>query len=226
MRPFTQHSGIAAPLRRSNVDTDQILPARHLQRVQRDGFGEFLFARWREDPDFVLNQERFRTASILVAEPDFGTGSSREHAVWAIQQAGFRVVVSERFGDIFRANSANAGLLTAAPAESDVERLLTWLEGGGGVEVHVDLRACVIDWGAGAVPFDIPRDHRRQLLEGRDAIEQSLAHLDEIEAYEARRSPVRPFVSRVRSVVPDRTDDARTPRRSSSDGSPDGPVEG
>lgn len=196
MEPFRTHSGTGLPLRRSNVDTDQILPARYLQRIERDGFGEFLFARWREDPDFPLSQPRFARASIIVAEPDFGTGSSREHAVWAIQQAGFRVVVSARFGDIFRGNAANSGLLAAQVDESHAEELLDVLEDSPGAEIRVDLGQRTISWGDRSIPFSIPEDQRTQLWEGRDAIAASLLEEDRIAAYECRRSTVRARVLR------------------------------
>lgn len=191
MEEFRTHIGTAVPIRRSNVDTDQILPARYLQRIERDGFGEFLFARWREDADFPLSQARFAGASLLVAGPDFGTGSSREHAVWAIQQAGFRVVVSARFGDIFRGNSANAGLLAAQVTESEAEALLDLVEAEPDTVFHVDLGDASITWQGGGVRFSIPEDQRTQLWEGRDAIAASLLETDRIAAYEEGRSAIR-----------------------------------
>src|SRR3954463_10472024 len=140
MEPFTQHTGIGVPLRRSNVDTDQIIPAVYLKRVTRTGFEDGLFAAWRGDQDFILNTEPFSRGSVLVAGPDFGTGSSREHAVWALMDFGFRVVVSSRFADIFRGNSGKGGLVAAQVAQPDVELLWKLLENEPGTEITVDLQ--------------------------------------------------------------------------------------
>src|SRR5215204_4967762 len=153
MEPFEPHTGIGVPLRRSNVDTDQIIPAVYLKRVSRTGFGDGLFAAWRSDPEFVLNLEPFAAGSVLVAGPDFGTGSSREHAVWALADHGFRVVISARFADIFRGNAGKQGLLAAQCDQSDVERLWTLLERTPGAELIVDLRAKTVRGGGLAIGF-------------------------------------------------------------------------
>src|SRR6059036_2608751 len=155
MQAFRTHTGIGVPLRRSNVDTDQIIPAVYLKRVTRTGFEDGLFAAWRNDPSFVLNQPEYEGVSVLVAGPDFGTGSSREHAVWALLDYGFRVVVSSRFGDIFRNNSTKAGLLTVLLPQEDVEALWKAIEEDPSLEVTVDLEANEIRYGAVTVPFSI-----------------------------------------------------------------------
>jgi len=160
MQKFETHTGIGVPLRRSNVDTDQIIPASYLKRVTRTGFEDGLFAGWRADPDFVLNQDAYQGASVLVAGPDFGTGSSREHAVWALQDFGFRVVVSSRFADIFRGNSGKAGLLTALAEPADVELLQKLLEEDPGMEVTVDLGARTITAREVVVPFEVDEYQR------------------------------------------------------------------
>jgi 3-isopropylmalate/(R)-2-methylmalate dehydratase small subunit len=191
MESFTTHTGIGVPLRRSNVDTDQIIPASYLKRVTRTGFEDGLFAAWRGDPGFVLNQDPYAAGSVLVAGPDFGTGSSREHAVWALQNYGFRAVVSPRFGDIFRGNSGKAGLVAAQVDEKVVQRLWDLLEAEPGTEVTVDLEARTIraGEGVGAVEdsFDIDDYTRWRLLEGLDDVDITLGHDAEIAAYEARR---------------------------------------
>jgi 3-isopropylmalate/(R)-2-methylmalate dehydratase small subunit len=187
MEKFTQHTGVGVPLRRSNVDTDQIIPAVYLKRVTRTGFEDGCFAAWRNDPDFVLNQEPYRDGSVLVAGPDFGTGSSREHAVWALKDYGFRVVLSPRFGDIFRGNSGKQGLLTGVVSQDDVERLWTALEASPGVEVAVDLVARTASVGDLTVPFDVDEYTRWRLMEGLDDIGLTLRHVEEIAAFEQRR---------------------------------------
>jgi 3-isopropylmalate/(R)-2-methylmalate dehydratase small subunit len=193
MEKFTTHTGVGAPLRRTNVDTDQIIPAVYLKRVTRTGFEDGLFAAWRGDDAFVLNQEPYRHASVLVAGPDFGTGSSREHAVWALQDYGFKVVISPRFGDIFRGNSGKAGLLAAEVDDKVVQRLWDLLEGEPGTQIEVDLRERTIRAGEGvdAVEdsFSIDDYTRWRLLEGLDDIAVTLGHEDDIVAYERDRLP-------------------------------------
>src|SRR5207342_200120 len=187
MEPFVTHAGRAVPLRRSNVDTDQIIPAEYLKQVSRTGFGRGLFAAWREDPSFVLNQPQYADATILVAGTDFGTGSSREHAVWALTDYGFRVVISSRFADIFRGNSAKAGLLAAEVAQPDVELLWKLLENAPGTEVTVDLAERTVQAADLTVPFEIDDYTRWRLLEGLDDIGLTLRHAEAITAFEARR---------------------------------------
>jgi 3-isopropylmalate/(R)-2-methylmalate dehydratase small subunit len=188
MDAFTTHTGTAAPLRRSAVDTDQIIPAEYLKRITRTGFADGLFKAWRtNEPDFVLNQPQYADASILVAGPDFGTGSSREHAVWALMDGGFRVVISSRFADIFRNNSTKAGLLTVLLPQADVEALWTAVEADPTTEVTVDLQAKEVRYGGTVVPFDIDDYTRWRLLEGLDDIGLTLRHADRIAAFEAAR---------------------------------------
>jgi 3-isopropylmalate/(R)-2-methylmalate dehydratase small subunit len=191
MEKFTTHTGVGVPLRRSNVDTDQIIPASYLKRVTRTGFEDGLFAAWRGDPGFVLNQQPYAAGSVLVAGPDFGTGSSREHAVWALQNHGFRAVISPRFADIFRGNSGKAGLVAAQVDEKVVQRLWDLLEAAPGTEVTVDLEARTVRAGEGpdAVEdsFDIDDYTRWRLLEGLDDIDITLGHEADIAAYEAGR---------------------------------------
>ena len=187
MEAFTQHIGTAAPLRRSNVDTDQIIPAVYLKRVTRTGFEDGLFAAWRNDPAFVLNQPEYEGVSVLVAGPDFGTGSSREHAVWALLDYGFRVVVSSRFGDIFRGNSGKAGLLAALVDQDVVEQLWTAIETDPGTKVTVDLEHKTISAGDVSAPFEIDDYTRYRLLNGLDDVGITLSHADDITAYEATR---------------------------------------
>jgi 3-isopropylmalate/(R)-2-methylmalate dehydratase small subunit len=188
MDAFTVHTGTAAPLRRSNVDTDQIIPAEYLKRITRTGFEDGLFAAWRaNEPEFVLNLPQYADASILVAGPDFGTGSSREHAVWALLDGGFRAVISSRFGDIFRNNSTKAGLLTILLSADDVEALWKAIEEDPSLEVTVDLEANEIRYGAVTVSFSIDEYTRWRLLEGLDDIGLTERHLDDVEAFEARR---------------------------------------
>ena len=195
MEPFTTHTGIGVPLRRSNVDTDQIIPAHFLKRVSRTGFEDGLFARWREVPSFVLNNEAYAGGSVMVAGPDFGTGSSREHAVWALQQYGFRVVISSRFGDIFRGNSGKGGLLTAQVAQPDVELLLKYLENEPGASVTVDLNARTVTAGDITAPFQVDDYVAWRLLNGLDDISLTLQHADAISTYEASRPSYKPVVT-------------------------------
>jgi 3-isopropylmalate/(R)-2-methylmalate dehydratase small subunit len=186
---FTTHTGRAVPLRRSNVDTDQIIPASYLKRVSRAGFGEGLFAAWREDPSFVLNQPQYDGATILVAGTDFGTGSSREHAVWALTDYGFRAVIAPRFGDIFRTNSTKAGLLPVALPEATVSALQDAIEADPATEVVVDLDNRVVLAEAAGIkaPFEIDNYTRWHLMEGLDDIGLTLRHVDDITAFEHSR---------------------------------------
>lgn len=196
MEKFTTHTGVGVPLRRSNVDTDQIIPAVYLKRVTRTGFEDGLFAAWRNDPDFVLNRPEYAAGSVLVAGPDFGTGSSREHAVWALQNYGFKAVVSSRFADIFRGNSGKAGLLAAQVDEKVVQRLWTLLEDQPGATVTVDLESRTVRAGEGADAvedsFDIDDYTRWRLLEGLDDIGITLGHEADIAAFEATRPSFKP----------------------------------
>ena len=187
MDRFTTHTGIGVPLRRSNVDTDQIIPAVYLKRITRSGFEDGLFAAWRADESFILNVPPFDRGSVLVAGPDFGTGSSREHAVWALRDYGFRVVISARFADIFRGNSAKGGLVTAQVGQPDVELLWKLLENFPGTEVTVDLAARTVQARDITVPFEIDDYARWRLLEGLDDIGLTLRHVDAIDEFEARR---------------------------------------
>jgi 3-isopropylmalate/(R)-2-methylmalate dehydratase small subunit len=189
VEPFTTHTGRAVPLRRSNVDTDQIIPASYLKRVSRAGFGEGLFAAWREDPSFVLNQPQYDGGTILVAGNDFGTGSSREHAVWALTDYGFRVVIAPRFGDIFRTNSTKAGLLPVGLPEATVSALQDAIEADPATEVVVDLDNRVVLAEAAGIkaPFEIDDYTRWRLMEGLDDIGLTLRHVDDITAFEHSR---------------------------------------
>jgi 3-isopropylmalate/(R)-2-methylmalate dehydratase small subunit len=187
MEPFIRHTGVGVPLRRSDVDTDQIIPAVYLKRVSRTGFEDGLFAAWRADEDFVLNHQAYREGSVLVAGPDFGTGSSREHAVWALLDYGFRVVISPRFADIFRGNAGKQGLLAAQCERGDVELLWTVLENEPGTKVRVDLQERIVQANDLTVPFTIDDYTRYRLLAGLDDIALSLRHADQIDAFEAQR---------------------------------------
>ncbi len=187
MEPFTLHTGRAAPLRRSNVDTDQIIPAEYLKRVTRTGFEDGLFAAWRDDPAFVLNQPRYDGATVLLAGPEFGTGSSREHAVWALHDYGFRVVISPRFGDIFRSNALKAGLLPVTLPVEFVEWAWDAVEAVPGTEVAVDLVARQVRLGERVEEFALDDHSRWRLLEGLDDIGLTLRHADDIVAFERDR---------------------------------------
>jgi len=188
MDAFTTHTGTAAPLRRTNVDTDQIIPAEYLKRITRTGFEDGLFVAWRtNEPDFVLNKPEYAGASILVAGPDFGTGSSREHANWALLDGGFRVVVSARFADIFRNNSTKSGLLTVQLPAADVEALQDASEADPTLEVTVDLVAKEVRWADRTVGFDIDDYTRWRLLEGLDDVGLTERHLEDVDAFEAAR---------------------------------------
>ena len=196
MEKFTTHTGVGVPLRRSNVDTDQIIPAEYLKRVTRTGFEDGLFAAWRNDPSFVLNDQAYVAGSILVAGPDFGTGSSREHAVWALQNYGFKAVISPRFADIFRGNSGKAGLLAAQVEEKVVQQLWDLLESNPGTTVTVDLESRTVRAGDGPDTiedsFDIDDYTRWRLLEGLDDIGITLGHEADIAAYEKVRPSWKP----------------------------------
>ena len=188
MDAFTTHAGTAAPLRRSNVDTDQIIPAVYLKRITRTGFEDGLFVAWRtNEPDFVLNQPQYADASILVAGPDFGTGSSREHAVWALLDGGFRAVISSRFADIFRNNSTKSGLLTVVLPQADVEALWAAVEAAPATQVTVDLTARQVSYGSTTVPFEIDDYTRWRLLEGLDDVGLTERHLTDVDTFEAGR---------------------------------------
>jgi 3-isopropylmalate/(R)-2-methylmalate dehydratase small subunit len=195
MEPFTTHTGVGVPLRRSNVDTDQIIPAVYLKRVSRTGFEDGLFAAWRADESFVLNQEPFRAGSVLVAGPDFGTGSSREHAVWALMDYGFRVVVSARFADIFRGNAGKQGLVTAECEQSDVEQLWKILDTEPGTAVAVDLAAKTVSAKDFTARFRIDDYTRWRLLEGLDDIALTLRHADAITEFESGRPDWKPVTA-------------------------------
>ena len=196
MDKFSTHTGTALPLRRSNVDTDQIIPAHWLKKVTRDGFEEGLFEAWRKDPDFVLNRPIYAQATVLVAGPDFGTGSSREHAVWALQNFGFKAVISPRFADIFRGNSGKSGLLAAQVDEKVVQRLWDYLDDNPGASITLDLESRTVRAGEGidAIEdsFTIDDYTRWRLLEGLDDVGITLSHADDIEAFEARRPAYKP----------------------------------
>lgn len=187
MEAFTTYTGRAVPLRRGNVDTDQIIPAVWLKQVSRTGFDKGLFSAWREDPGFVLNQPQYAGAGILVTGPDFGTGSSREHAVWALQQYGFRVVIAPRFGDIFRNNSTKMGLLPVVLTGAQVEALQDVAEKNPALEITVDLGNREVRWGAETASFEIDDYTRWRLMEGLDDIGLTLRHVDAITAFEERR---------------------------------------
>ena len=195
MEKFTTHTGVGVPLTRSNVDTDQIIPARYLKRVSRTGFEDGLFSNWRENqPDFVLNQEDYADGSVLVAGPDFGTGSSREHAVWALMDYGFRVVLSSRFADIFRGNSGKAGLLAAQMEQSDIELIWKLLEQQPGAEITVNLEDRTVTLGTHTFGFDVDDYTRWRLMEGLDDIGLTLRDEAAIAEFEATRPAFKPAV--------------------------------
>lgn len=193
MEKFTTHTGVGVPLQRSNVDTDQIIPAVYLKRVTRSGFEDGLFSNWRNnEEDFVLNRPTYQNGSVLVAGPDFGTGSSREHAVWALMDYGFRVVISSRFADIFRGNSGKAGLLAAQMSQSDVELLWKLMEAEPGLQLTVDLENRAVSAGDQVFPFEVDDYTRWRLMEGLDDISLTLRNEAEIEDYESKRLPFKP----------------------------------
>ena len=197
MERFTVLTGLVAPMDRANVDTDQIIPAEYLKRITRNGFEDGLFAAWRKDPEFVLNQPAYAGATILVAGPDFGTGSSREHAVWALQDYGFQVIISSRFADIFRGNSAKDGMLTAQVAQDDVELLWAAIEGNPDLQVDVDLDRREIRAGALVAPFEVDDYVRWRLMEGLTDIGITLQSEDAIAAFESRRPSYMPSTTAV-----------------------------
>ena len=192
MDKITTHTGTALPLRRSNVDTDQIIPAVYLKRIARTGFDDALFGAWRSDPEFILNKPQHQGVSVLVAGPDFGTGSSREHAVWALMDYGFRVVVSSRFGDIFRGNAGKAGLLAAQVEQPVVDRLWAVVEEDAATPVTVDLEHREVRAGDLVAPFEIDDYTRWRLLNGLDDIGITLSREDDIVDYEAGRPAWKP----------------------------------
>jgi 3-isopropylmalate/(R)-2-methylmalate dehydratase small subunit len=192
MDKFTTHTGVGVPLRRGNVDTDQIIPAEYLKRVTRSGFEDGLFAAWRKDPAFILNNPLYAAGSVLVAGPDFGTGSSRQHAVWALMDYGFRVVISSRFADIFCGNSSKEGLLTAQAGQDDVELLWKLLESEPGAEITVDLELKTITAKGIAASFEVDDYTRWRLLGGLDDIGLTLRHEAQVTAFEAKRPSYRP----------------------------------
>jgi 3-isopropylmalate/(R)-2-methylmalate dehydratase small subunit len=199
MEKFITHVGTAVPLRRSNVDTDQIIPAVYLKRVTRSGFEDGLFAAWRNDPDFVLNQPQFKAATILVAGADFGTGSSREHAVWALQNYGFKVVISSRFADIFRGNSLKGGLLTIILDHNEVEALWAAIEADPSTAITVDLENRAVSYAGKSLPFAIDDYTRWRLMEGLDDIGLTLKQIDFIDSFEKSRPAYKPATLPIRS---------------------------
>ena len=192
MDKFTVHTGTAAPLRESNVDTDQIIPAEYLKRITRHGFEDALFAAWRKDPEFLLNRPEYQGVTVLVAGPDFGTGSSREHAVWALMDYGFKVVISSRFADIFRGNSGKQGLLTAIVSQDAVETLWEIIEADPTTQVTVDLEARTITAGAVSTSFEVDDYVRWRLLEGLDDIGLTMRHVGIIDTFEGARPAFKP----------------------------------
>jgi 3-isopropylmalate/(R)-2-methylmalate dehydratase small subunit len=199
MEKFISHTGTGVPLRRSNVDTDQIIPAVYLKRVTRSGFEDGLFSAWRNDPEFVLNQEAFKAGTVLVAGPDFGTGSSREHAVWALQNYGFKAVISSRFADIFRGNSLKGGLLTVIISQAEVEALWAAIESDPKTAITVDLDSRTVTYGSKTIAFELDDYTRWRLMEGLDDIGLTLAQVDSIDAFEAKRSKLKPTTLPIRS---------------------------
>ncbi len=198
MEKFISHTGTAVPLRRSNVDTDQIIPAVYLKRVTRSGFEDGLFAAWRNDPDFVLNQPEYKSGTVLVAGVDFGTGSSREHAVWALQNYGFKTVISSRFADIFRGNSLKGGLLTVIIDQSDVEALWKAIEADPTTSVTVNLENRTVSYNEVSLPFAIDDYTRWRLMEGLDDIGLTFKNGDSIDTFEKTRTPLKPRTLPVR----------------------------
>ena len=199
MEKFVTHVGTGVPLRRSNVDTDQIIPAVYLKRVTRSGFEDGLFAAWRSDPDFVLNQPEFKNGTILVAGADFGTGSSREHAVWALQNYGFKVVISSRFADIFRGNSQKGGLLTILLSQIEVEDLWVAIEANPALSITVNLEAKTVSYGEQVIAFEIDDYVRWRLMEGLDDIGLTLGNSDSIDTFESLRAAHKPKTLPIRA---------------------------
>ena len=201
MEKFSTHTGVAVPLRASNVDTDQIIPAVYLKRVTKTGFDDALFAHWRKDPEFILNREPFSGGSVLIAGPDFGTGSSREHAAWALKDYGFKAVLSSRFADIFRSNAGKNGLVAAQLEQSDIELLWKVIDNNPNAEVTVDLETKTVSAETVTVPFQIDDFTRWRLMEGLDDISLTLRDADAIDAFEAQRPSYKPL------TLPARTED-------------------
>ncbi|ASY19794.1 3-isopropylmalate/(R)-2-methylmalate dehydratase small subunit [Candidatus Planktophila vernalis] len=198
MEKFIKHTGTAVPLRRSNVDTDQIIPAVYLKRVTRSGFEDGLFSAWRNDPQFVLNKAEYKAGTILVAGVDFGTGSSREHAVWALQNYGFKAVISSRFADIFRGNSLKGGLLTVIIDQSDVEALWAAIEANPATSVSVDLETRTVSYNNVVLPFAIDDYTRWRLMEGLDDIGLTVKNADSIDSFEKSRTTLKPATLPIR----------------------------
>ena len=198
MEKFVKHTGTAVPLRRSNVDTDQIIPAVYLKRVTRSGFEDGLFSAWRSDPQFVLNKAQYKAGTILVAGVDFGTGSSREHAVWALQNYGFKAVISSRFADIFRGNSLKGGLLTVIIEQSDVEALWAAIEANPATSVSVDLEVRTVSYDKVVLPFAIDDYTRWRLMEGLDDIGLTVKNADSIDSFEKSRTSLKPATLPIR----------------------------
>jgi 3-isopropylmalate/(R)-2-methylmalate dehydratase small subunit len=199
MEKFIQHTGTGVPLRRSNVDTDQIIPAVYLKRVTRSGFEDGLFAAWRNDPEFVLNQDAFKNGTVLVAGADFGTGSSREHAVWALQNYGFKVVISSRFADIFRGNSLKGGLLTVILDIAEVEALWAAIESDPSVSITVDLQTRTVSYLGKSLPFVIDDYTRWRLMEGLDDIGLTMKQTESIDSFEKARTSLKPKTLPIKS---------------------------
>jgi 3-isopropylmalate/(R)-2-methylmalate dehydratase small subunit len=206
---FTTHTGVGVPLRRSNVDTDQIIPAVYLKRVTKTGFEDALFAAWRGDPDFILNQDAYKHGSVLVAGPDFGTGSSREHAVWALKDYGFKVVLASRFADIFRGNSGKQGLLAGIVSPENIELLWKLLESDPGKQLTVSLEDCTVTCDDVTIPFEIDDYVRWRLMEGLDDIGLTLKHEADITAFEATREAWRPKTLPAKTEAPALVEAAR-----------------
>jgi 3-isopropylmalate/(R)-2-methylmalate dehydratase small subunit len=198
MEKFIKHTGTGVPLRRSNVDTDQIIPAVYLKRVTRSGFEDGLFAAWRNDPDFILNKAEFKDGTVLVAGADFGTGSSREHAVWALQNYGFKVVISSRFADIFRGNSLKGGLLTVIVPQADVEAIWAAIEADPSTAITVDLDTRTVSYNQITLAFDIDDYTRWRLMEGLDDIGLTLKQTDSIDVFEEKRPTYKPATLPIR----------------------------
>ncbi len=198
MEKFIKHTGTGVPLRRSNVDTDQIIPAVYLKRVTRNGFEDGLFSAWRNDPEFVLNKDEYKGGTVLVAGPEFGTGSSREHAVWALQNYGFKAVISSRFADIFRGNSLKGGLLTVILPQEAVEAIWQAVEAAPSTAITVDLDTRTVSYNEVSVPFELDDYTRWRLMEGLDDIGLTLKHTDSIDAFEAKRPSYKPTTLPIR----------------------------
>jgi 3-isopropylmalate/(R)-2-methylmalate dehydratase small subunit len=192
MEKFVKHTGSALPLRRSNVDTDQIIPAVYLKRITKNGFEDGLFAAWRNDPAFELNQPQYKSATVLVVGPDFGTGSSREHAVWALQNYGFKVVLSSRFADIFRGNSQKIGLLTVILPQDEIEKIWKKVESAPDTKITVDLEAKTVSYDTASIAFAIDDYTRWRLMEGLDDIGLTFTKIDEVAKFEEKRVSFKP----------------------------------